>query len=162
LIAALFMLMIVTVIVGESRSAGEGRQRDDETASPAPADTAIVALPASPKCRADARIHYRDGLSAMREANWEIANIAFEKPCSPIRVPEAQLRRAMTARPTSRSSPSGSIFAWSRAARRLERARSRTLRFALAVGHSRAADRDVAGRISTRASSGSRGRGAFC
>ncbi|WP_394849519.1 protein kinase [Pendulispora brunnea] len=101
LVAVLFTLMIATVFGGRA----VWRSKDPAAAAssralahtPATEGTAIVALPASPKCTAAATAHYRDGLSALREANWELAYTAFTQAVqADPSCPEAQLRRVMT------------------------------------------------------------------
>lgn len=46
---------------------------------PASAGTTVVALPISPKCTREAEVHYREGLTALQQATWELAYPAFEK-----------------------------------------------------------------------------------
>jgi len=98
LVATLLVLMAFTVVVGRSVFGGKAHPRRSDSAAAPPADTAIIALPASPKCNAIATAHYRDGLAALREASWEMAHGAFtDAATADPSCPEAQLRRVMTA-----------------------------------------------------------------
>ncbi|WP_394839026.1 protein kinase [Pendulispora rubella] len=100
LVAVLFTLMVATVFAGRAvwRNKGPASATLRVQHVPPPEGTSIVSLPASPKCNAAATAHYRDGLSALREANWELAYNAFtEAAQADPTCPEAQLRWVMTA-----------------------------------------------------------------
>ncbi|WP_394829726.1 protein kinase domain-containing protein [Pendulispora albinea] len=96
LVVALCALMIATVVVGRLRNKTPPKH-DAHEAAALPAGTFIIAHPASPKCSPSAVAHYRDGLAALREANWELAAVAFERAAAADpSCPEAQLRRLMS------------------------------------------------------------------
>ncbi len=97
LVGTLVALMVATVMAGRTLVRGEAHTIPLEAApSASPSGTSVASLPPPSRCNAVAAAHYRQGISAMREANWEAAETEFSRAVeADPSCPEALLRRMM-------------------------------------------------------------------